>query len=179
MREIPTLQTPRLELRGHRATDLPRAAAMWADPTITRHTIGNSSSEHRTWMRTLAYLGHWQLMGFGYWANEEKATGHYVGELGFADFKRDLVPPLGGTPELGWVLAAHAHGQGYATEALKAAIDWGDAHLNWDRTVCLISPANAASLRVAEKCGYREILRTTKNGEAEILFERTRGLQGA
>ena len=39
--------------------------------------------------------GLWSLLGFGYWAIEEKAAGGFVGELGFADFKRDIEPSLG------------------------------------------------------------------------------------
>jgi RimJ/RimL family protein N-acetyltransferase len=48
-------------------------------------------------------------MGFGYWVAEEKETGKFVGEIGFADYKRNLEPSLKGVPEIGWVLAGHAH----------------------------------------------------------------------
>ena len=75
----------------------------------------------------LSYLGHWSLMSFGYWALEEKETGRFIGELGFADFKRDIEPSLKGIPELGWALASPAHGKGYATEALRVVGAWGDA----------------------------------------------------
>ena len=44
-------------------------------------------------------------MGFGFWALEEKATGAFAGEMGFAEFKREIDPPILGTPEIGWVLA--------------------------------------------------------------------------
>ena len=67
-------------------------------------------------------------MGFGHWAVEEKASGDFIGDLGFADFKRDIQPSIQGLPELGWVLASRAHGKGYATEAVRAAIAWGAAH---------------------------------------------------
>jgi RimJ/RimL family protein N-acetyltransferase len=172
MKEIPVLETPRLILRPHRLEDLPSCVAMWADSEITRYTIGTPSTEQRTWMRMLAYLGHWAVLGFGYWAIEERSTRRYIGELGFADFKRDLKPSIDGIPELGWALALHAHGKGYATEGLSAAVAWGDSHFKSKKTVCIIAPDNVASLRVAEKCGYKEIARTEKNGAPEILFER-------
>src|SRR5688500_3429452 len=109
---IPTLQTPRLVLRAHALSDFDAAVAMWADPVVVRYTIGQPSTAQRTWLRLLTYLGHWDLMGYGYWAVEEKATGRFIGEVGFADFKRGLDPSIEGVPELGWVLAPHAHGKG-------------------------------------------------------------------
>lgn len=169
--KVPTLETTRLILRAHELKDLDACTAMWSDPRIAKYTIGDPSTAQRTWMRLLGYRGHWEVLGFGYWAVEEKASGQYIGEMGFADFKRDLKPSIEGMPELGWALAAHAHGKGYATEGLRAAVAWGDMHFK-SKTVCIISPSNPASLRVAAKIGYQEYARTTKNSEAEILFSR-------
>ncbi len=169
---VPTIETDRLILRAHRVGDFSACAAMWADPVVTRYIGGKPSTEQQTWSRLLQYAGLWSLLGFGYWAIEAKATSAFIGDLGFADFKRDIEPPLGATPELGWALAVHAHGKGFATEAVRAAIAWGDANLSSTRTVCLISPENVASIRVAEKCGYRELHRTTYNTKPTIVFSR-------
>jgi RimJ/RimL family protein N-acetyltransferase len=170
--DIPVIETPRLTLRGHRFDDFSDCAAMWADPTVTRHIGGKPFSEEETWARFLRYAGHWLLLGFGYWAIEEKFTGSFVGELGFADYKREIEPSLQGLPELGWALAATAQGKGYATEAVRAALTWGEAHFASARTVCIIHPENLASIRVAEKCGYREFQRTTYKGRTTIIFDR-------
>ena len=112
-------------------------------------------------------------MGFGFWALEVKATGQFIGAVGYLDGKRAIEPPLGDAPEMGWVLAAAAHGQGYATEAVAAAQAWGDAHFGGARTVCLIHPDNQPSLRIAEKFGFREYARTTYKGEPGVLLERS------
>jgi RimJ/RimL family protein N-acetyltransferase len=101
----------------------------------------------------------------------EKATGRFVGEVGFADLKRELERSLAGEPEAGWVLAPWAHGRGYATEAVRAALRWGDARFA-ARTVCLIDPGNAASLRVAAKCGFQPMGSTRYKGAETLLFER-------
>ena len=114
---VPVLETKRLKLRGHRLNDFPASAAMWADPIVTRH-FGKSFTEEEAWTRFLRYAGHWSLLGFGYWVVEEKATGHFAGEVGFADYKRSIEPPLS-APEIGWVLASQFHGKGYATEAVR------------------------------------------------------------
>ena len=151
---------------------------MWSDPAITRYTIGNAAPPQRTWTRILAYRGHWTMLGFGYWAVEEKATGRFIGELGFAEFKRDIQPSIEGMPELGWVLIAEAHGKGYATEALRSVVAWGDGQFGPARTVCIIHPDNRASFRVADKLGYREFFRTSKDGEPEIVLVRSPPARG-
>jgi len=147
---------------------------MWADPTVTRYIGGRPFSEEETWARFLRYFGLWQVLGYGYWAIEERASGKFVGEAGFADFMRDLEPSVKGLPEIGWVLVPSVHGKGYATEAARAAIAWAESDLKASRMVCLIHPENGASIRVAEKCGFRECARTTYKDFPAILFERIR-----
>ena len=170
--EVPVIETDRFTLRGHRLDDLNDCVAMWADPIVTRFIGGKPSTEQQTWARLLAYVGHWRLMGFGYWAVEQKATGSFVGELGFANFRRDISQSMKDVPELGWALVSRVHGRGYATEAVRGVIEWGDIHLPSERTICLISPENVASIRVAEKCGYREIERKLYNERQIVFFAR-------
>ena len=168
---VPILETERLKLRGHCMDDFPASAAMWADPIVTRY-FGHSLAEEESWTRFLRYVGHWALLGFGYWVVEERATGNFVGEIGFADYKRNIESSLNLAPEIGWVLASQSHGKGYATEAVRAAIAWGDKHFGSSRTTCLIHPENLPSIRVAEKCGYREFQLTTYKGHPTIVFVR-------
>ncbi len=177
--DIPILETARLILRAHRPDDFKDCAAMWGDLNVTRYIGGRPFSGEEVWTRMLRYAGHWAWLGFGYWAMEEKGTGRFAGELGFADYKRDIEPPLNGTPEMGWVLATGSHGRGLATEAVRAVLDWGDRRFGSARTVCLIHPENRASLRVAEKSGYKESLRTTYHKHATILFRRDPGASNA
>jgi RimJ/RimL family protein N-acetyltransferase len=145
---------------------------MWGDEQVVRHMGGKPFTREEVWGRLLRYAGHWHLLGFGYWFVEEKATGNFVGEVGFAELMRDIEPSIKGTPEIGWVLARRAQGQGYATEAALAAIAWGEKHFGRIRTVCLINTENAPSLRVAEKCGYREFDRTIYKSDTHVLLSR-------
>ena len=110
-------------------------------------------------------------MGFGYWAVEEKVTGYFVGEVGFGDFKRDLDPPLGRVPELGWIVAPSQQGKGYATEAAMAALTWGRVQLGGKSFACIIHPDNSSSLRVAAKCGFREERRCVYKGRPSVIFK--------
>jgi len=170
--EVPVIETERLRLRGHRLEDFEACAVMWADPIVVRHILGRPSTQEETWGRLLRYAGHWLHLGYGYWAIEEKDTGDFIGELGFSDYKRNIQPAIDGVPELGWVLSPRVHGRGYATEAVRAALAWSETHFGSARSVCLIAPENAPSIRVAEKCGYREIVRAIYKDEPTILFER-------
>jgi RimJ/RimL family protein N-acetyltransferase len=173
--EIPTLETERLRLRGHGIDDFIPCAAMWADPNVTRHIGGKPQTEEESWARFLRYAGLWSLLGFGYWVAEDKATGKFVGEVGFADYKRDLQPSLKGVPEIGWALTSQLHGRGYATEAVRAAVAWGDAHFQSARTACIIAPENLPSIRVAMKCGYQEFQLTAYKGRPTKMFIREPG----
>ncbi len=188
--QVPVIETERLRLRGPGPEDLPDSAALWSEPVVARFTSGKPLSEEDVWGRLLRYVGHWNWMGFGYWVVEERATGQFAGEVGFSDWKREMKPSLQGLPELGWVLASRVHGRGYATEAARAAIQWAHSHfregtsslghagvesavapeLGSARMTCIIHPENLRSIRVAEKCGFKELLRTEYKNEPTIVF---------
>lgn len=171
---VPIIETARLTLRAHRAEDLDTCAAMWSSPIVTRYIGAKPSSRTDTWMRMLRYAGLWSMLGYGYWAVEERASSRFVGDVGLADFYRELTPSIRGIPEAGWVLDPACHGQGYATEALRAALAWADVNIMHDETACIIAPENVASIRVAEKAGYIERARTTYHNAPTILFMRSR-----
>jgi RimJ/RimL family protein N-acetyltransferase len=116
--DAPSFDTDRLSLRRHRREDFDECAAMWADPEVTRHIGGRPFTGEEVWTKLLRYVGHWSVLGFGYWVVRERATGRFVGEVGFADFKRDMIPSIAGVPEVGWVLAPWSRGRGFATEAV-------------------------------------------------------------
>jgi RimJ/RimL family protein N-acetyltransferase len=171
--EAPRIETSRLVMRAHRGDDLDDCVALWSDPQVVRHIGGHPFTEEQVWAKLLRYVGHWPVLGYGYWVVEEKASGRFVGEVGFADFRRQMTPSLDGAPEAGWVLAPWAHGRGYATEALAAATSWLEGRLGKVRTVCIIDEDNAASIRVATKAGYTEWVRTELSGTPVVLFERS------
>src|SRR5882757_11232531 len=116
--DIPVIETQRVRLRGHTIEDASNVRALWSDSEVTRYIGGKPSTVEECWSRLLRYAGHWSLLGFGYWIVEERATGDFVGEVGFSDYKRDVEPPLGAVPEVGWVLVPSKKGMGYATEAV-------------------------------------------------------------
>jgi len=170
--EIPVIETARLRLRGHYPSDLAAFVAMFQEPQFYQHLSGHPLPEEEVWTKMLRHMGVWYLYGYGFWAVEEKATGHYIGAVGFGEWQRNIVPVIKGFPEVGWVLAPHTHGQGYGAEAAQAALAWGDAHLPQARTVCLVDVGNLPSLRLAAKVGYQEIDRVLYKGIPIVLLER-------
>jgi RimJ/RimL family protein N-acetyltransferase len=170
--DIPVLESERLILRGHRRDDFPAYARMWADPDVTRFISGAPLSEEDAWAKFMRAFGHWALTGFGFWSVHEKDTGARVGETGFLDVKRNMTPSLEGLPEMGWAFDRPAQGKGYATEAVRAALAWGENRFGRRRFACIVAPGNAASLNVAAKTGFREAARTTYKGEPTVLLYR-------
>jgi RimJ/RimL family protein N-acetyltransferase len=171
--EFPVIETPRLRLRHHRLEDFPACRDLWSDPAVTQFVGGRPLTEEEAWVKFLRNAGHWPLLGFGFWILEEKSTAAFAGEIGLAYFHRELIPPVENLREAGWILSPAMHGKGYATEAVNAVLAWGDARFSDPRTICLIHPDNAASIRVAQKCGFHEWHRATYRNEPTIVFQRT------
>ena len=170
--EFPVLETPRLLLRRSRREDFPAFRSMLADPGVTRFLGGRPLSQEEAWTKFVRNAGLWPLFGFGFWILEEKSTGSFAGEVGLAHFFRELTPPSENLREAAWILPTSAQGKGYATEAISAVLVWGASRFSDPRTICLIHPDNLPSLRVAEKCGFRESSRATYKDKPAILLLR-------
>ena len=174
-RAVPVLLTKRLKLRGVEAGDFETLRAHWTHPDTVRFIGNQPRSPHLVWTRSvLNSRGLWALLGYGYWFVEDRRTGEFAGEVGFADFHRATEPTFWGLPECGWVIAPAHHGKGYASEAVGAIHDWFDAETREAKSVCIIDHDNAASLRIAGKFGYEQAGTVEVDGEPVLYFERTR-----
>jgi RimJ/RimL family protein N-acetyltransferase len=157
------LETPRLLLRRFRGSDLDACAEMLADPEVMKFLgTGVTFNRSEAWRSIASILGHWQLLGYGMWALELKRTGAFIGRAGFLD------PPDWPGFELGWVLGRAHWGQGCASEAARAALDYAFTVLRRERVISLIREGNDRSVRVAEKLGERYA------GEVELLGSKAR-----
>jgi RimJ/RimL family protein N-acetyltransferase len=170
---VPVIQTERLILRGHAREDFPAFAGMRADPAVMRFIgKGDTLTEEESWLRFLSTIGHWETLGYGTWAVTEKLTARLIGSLGYADKQRPAEHPASGAPEMGWSFASDVHGRGFASEALEAALIWGARHFGPSRVVCVIGDGNAASVRLAERHGFRQFARASRYGLGRLVFER-------
>ena len=163
--EIPTLETERVRLRGIRGSDFEDYAAFYADPEVTRFIgTGETWDRGRSWRHMAFAVGHWQLEGVGTWVAEERATGTFLGMIGFWE------PATWPGFELAWHLARRHWGQGYATESARAVL--AHAFLVWQRNhvMSLVNPKNLPSIRVAERIGERLEGRIDHFGRQMLIY---------
>ena len=92
---VPVLETSRLRLRGFRADDFAPWLAMSQLPAFHRYLTPEPMPAEEVWKLLLRSAGHWVVLGYGFWAVEEKATGRFVGGTGFLNLHRAIEPPLG------------------------------------------------------------------------------------
>lgn len=166
----PVLTTSRLMLRGHEVGDFDAVAALWGDPEVTRY-IGNvPSTREESWSRFLRYFGLWPALGFGYFVVTDRESGAFLGEVGLADFQREISPSLDGFAEAGWVLARNAWGKGIAREALDAVLTWYGSQPSRRPVACIMNAGHHASRRVAEQSGFVEVARTEYKSVPALVF---------
>ncbi len=164
------IETDRLILRVPEMSDFNGFAAMWADEGVNRYISGKTFSRKESWPKFAANVGRWQLLGYGEWSVIDRASGAYLGQVGFFDADREIGADFDKDHEAGWVLTPAAHGKGVATEAMLAAHAWLDASAFAGRTVCMMDPTYAATRRVAVKCGYVDLRRVTNEmGELQLM----------
>lgn len=124
------------------------------------------------WRRLMASVGGWILNGFGTWAVERRSDGKLIGNVGFFTAWRALEPEFGEQPEMGWILSPEAHGQGLASEACGAALDWFEANIAPTPVWAIISPDNQASLNLAKRFGFEPLGETPYNDETIMVVRR-------
>jgi RimJ/RimL family protein N-acetyltransferase len=165
------LTTDRLRLRQPVLGDFDAFAAMWAEEDVCRHTTGAVQTRAESWARFQKTVGGWALLGYGLFSVFDTA-GQYLGQAGMFHGLRGLGQEFDTAAEVGWTFTTAASGQGYASEALQAVQHWFDSQNFAARTVCMIVPDHAASLRVAEKCGFSEFARTDYAETPVVLLQR-------
>lgn len=169
--KAPVLETERLRLRSAESSDLDAAAAMWADDGVVRFIGGKVRTRQEVWFALLRSAGLWVFKNYGYWVITDRRTGEFLGEGGFADFKRGLPDNLMVEPEAGWAFSRAAWGRGIATEAVTAMHAWLDRNVP-GASSCVIEPGNISSIRVAEKNGYVRTGETLLSGTTVYTYRR-------
>ncbi len=150
MTRTPTIDTPRLHLRPWREADLPAIAAMNADPIVMKF-FPNALDRSESDALSARIRESFARRGFGLWAVEVPKIADFIGFVGLSvpGFSAHFTPCV----EVGWRLAHEHWGHGYATEAARAALDFGFARLALDEIVSFTTAANRRSRAVMERIG--------------------------
>ena len=146
------LETGRLALRGWCDSDIAPFHAMCSDPRVMEF-LGPPLSHEET-AAAVSRMQHLQdTIGRCFWAIERQEDGGFIG---FCGLKPGPVgTPIEGCTEIGWRLAHHAWGHGYAHEAARAALGWGFADRPDDAIWAITVPANRRSWGLMGRLGMR------------------------
>jgi RimJ/RimL family protein N-acetyltransferase len=143
---LPTLHTARLILRTPELGDLERWAQMMADAETCKY-LGGVQPRSMVWRVIMSMVGAWHVTGVSMFSVIEKSTNKWVGRIG------PWHPEGWPGDEIGWALHPDALGQGYATEAAIACMDYAVEQLGWHEIIHTIDPQNVASINVAQRLG--------------------------
>jgi RimJ/RimL family protein N-acetyltransferase len=146
------LATARLRLRPWRESDFEPFAAMNADPLVMEHfpAVQSRAESDASARRAMAAI---EAQGWGQWALEVVGGAPFIGFTGLA--VKTFEAPFTPCTEVGWRLAREAWGRGYATEAARAAIEFGFGELRLDEIVSYTALGNARSIAVMQRLGMR------------------------
>jgi len=144
------IETDRLILRNWRPEDRSPFAAMNADPDVMRY-YERPLTQAESDARINRLQAHFDRHGFGEYAVERRADGLFIGMVGLAVLDDDN--PLHPGVEIAWQLAGHAWGAGYASEAARAALDYGFEVLGLAEIVAFTAVPNLPSQAVMDRIG--------------------------
>jgi RimJ/RimL family protein N-acetyltransferase len=145
------IETERLIIRPYRPDEAPllhsiigdRRVIFWATRSFT-------FPEAERWLAEILAMPD----GLGWWPVFRREGPHEGAHLGHVALQR-----LGDSEDI--EIAYHFHvdawGRGYATEAARAALDYGFRALGLERIVAIALPVNARSIRVIDKLGLEPI----------------------
>lgn len=162
-----TLETERLSIRELEESDLEFVSQMLGCPNTMRFWPRPYSREEALeWIRS--HQRRYREHGHGYWLLSLKDTAVPIGQVGLLRQELDTGPEVG----LGYILYEPFWGNGYATEAAAACLDYGFRELGRNRVVILIRPENSASVRVAQRLGAQRVGSTEYAGFAHDVYAR-------
>jgi RimJ/RimL family protein N-acetyltransferase len=170
------IQTKRLLLRKPVPEDADGVRRYASDPEVMRFLVGAPEGEVDPDSVVERWLARWDANGFGQLVVVRREDGRFVGRSGLLVWDRstweqstnqDAAEP---EIELGWTLAREHWGNGYATEAARAARDWALETVGVERLISLVDLENARSIRVVERLGATQTETVTLKGKPTAVW---------
>ncbi|MET8166290.1 GNAT family N-acetyltransferase [Streptomyces sp. NPDC005329] len=146
------IRTPRLLLRRWHDDDLVPMADINADPQVMRWVDDGSVLDlDRTAEAIEQWEEEWDEEGFGLFAVELLASGELAGFTGLSmpEFLPETLPDVA----LSWRFGSQFWGQGYASEAAHATLEFALQDRGLDRVISIIRIGDEASENISRKLG--------------------------
>lgn len=139
-------ETKRCYIREMVAEDMDALYEILTDKETAVYLAAKPGTKEEELEKLVSYVSHvYSFYEYGYWGVFSKEDGALIGRAGF---KEGNYPP-----EAGYVIKRSHWGSGFATEVLQELVRYAEAELGSTEVYATIDERNAASLRVAEKCG--------------------------
>jgi len=162
METLVPIETARLVLRPMAGSDLDDFVALHRDPDVTRFI--RPLDRDAAAKRLERDKTEWRQRGHGLLAILDKCDGTFLGRCGLKYW------PQFEETELGWALRREAWGNGYATEAAQACIEWGLPAFKAPYLTAMINAENERSIRVAERLGFSPLRKDELFGDPVIVY---------
>jgi ribosomal-protein-alanine N-acetyltransferase len=163
------LETDRLVMRHLERDDLESLYALYRDPVIRRYFPEGTLTRDETREELEWFLdGHPEHPELGLWATIHKPSGRFIGRCGLLPWTIDDRQEV----EVAYLLAREFWGQGLATEAARAIVRYAFDRLGLSRLICLIDPANQASIGVARRIGMTLERRAEDESGPVLVYSR-------
>ncbi|MFH8975008.1 GNAT family N-acetyltransferase [Streptomyces sp. NPDC017890] len=148
------IRTPRLLLRRWLADDLVPLSEIHADPAVMQgigdgkpRSLEQTAEDIETWEE------EWDEEGFGMFAVEFLGSGELAGAVGLSVAEAPV--EVAGQVAIGWRLGRVFWGQGYASEAAHATLEFALQDRGLDRVVAVCRTGDRASVNVLDKLGMQ------------------------
>ena len=161
-------ETPRLRLSPVCEDDARLLLEVWNDPTFIHYVSdrGIRTVEQAQQAISDGPVSLFATYGYGPYRVERKSDGQSIGICGF--FRREFLDD----PDLGYAILPAFRGEGYASEAARQVLVIGGVVFGLQRIKALIAPANAASIHVIEKLGFKFERRCRMDADDDTLVYR-------
>lgn len=148
---LPTLEAPRVRLRGLAESDVDALFGVFSDERMMRYWSSTPMRDRTEAAELLARIQRQFAERTAFqWGIERKEDGELLGTCTLFSIHRGNL-----RAEIGYCLKSAHWRQGYMGEALAALIDYAFGTLGLRRLEADVDPANAGSLRILDRMGFR------------------------
>ncbi|MDR3490972.1 MAG: GNAT family N-acetyltransferase [Gammaproteobacteria bacterium] len=153
------IKTKRLGLRLLEKNDIKYLEKLESDPEVKKYFINGPSTREQAKARMSDFISYYEDKGLPCFVMFELESNEFIGRCGF-------VPAKTGEIIVGYLLHKKFWGNGYASEALIALLEWSKQNIDADYIIAFALADNTASQRVMQKCGMEHYKDDTTKGVA-------------